>query len=81
MADKPPKTTLRCYVCRKDFAHVLLNDDIYFPIWYDFCIQCEELMRYDMERQMVGLPAKSFKDLENPRSALRLVRGKKDDDA
>lgn len=72
MADKPPKTTLRCYVCRKDFASVYVNDDVYLPIRYDFCIPCTEAMRYDMERQYQGLPALSFEDLKNPRAARRL---------
>ena len=76
MANKPSKeslkTTLRCYSCRKDFAHVYVNDDLYLPVRYDFCTQCTEAMRYDMERQVVGLPALSFKDLENPRAARRL---------
>lgn len=74
MADKPPKTTLRCYVCRKDFAHVYVNDAVYLPIRYDFCITCEQLMRADMEGQFIGLPASPLEGLAHPK--LRLVRGK-----
>jgi hypothetical protein len=51
---------------------VNLNSTPYFEVLYDFCPECEKLMLYDFERQMIDLPALPLWRLKTPKLLPRI---------